>query len=250
MSNTALSDIQEVIERSLFERIRTELVDKGYLPDVTQYPDTDGGVALWESDIATIKTNKGFAIEVFNENANYDNGVKKIPRIVLASGNFLQGSLGGDPGKIMQLNENNDFIALRTPPQTSDFFIDIRLVSNSVEQERILNAILSLALPKRGYIATYNDPEKLFFIRYISFYNQDDLDKGIIEKVLVYTVEDCWETEDIIISTDVAKITRIDLNINLQKYMDGNWGSDADKLMLYSGLSVNILDTTIVNINN
>ena len=102
-----LTSIQEIIERSIFENIRKGLVDLGYLPDILAvdiddvplYPDTEEGMTLYETDLSVIKLTKGFSIEVFNESSNFNKGIKKVPRIILKTGNFLPGVLGGDPQK-------------------------------------------------------------------------------------------------------------------------------------------------------
>lgn len=234
MSATPLSDIQEMIERSLFEVIRLELVDKGYLPDITDldtYPDTQVGWDQWEADISTIVLNMGFAIELFGVGNSESRGIKKVPRIVLETGNFLPGALGGDPLPFFE-DQGDSYSALVTPPQTTDFYINFHLVSNSIAQHRVLNSILGLSVPRRGYIKYYNDPTKSFFARYLNYYNIDDTDGGIIEHIYAYEIPDAWDQEDIIVLENIAKINEITLNPNLQKYMDGSWGNDSDPLIV------------------
>ena len=241
MSATALSDLQEIVERSIFEAIRKELVDKGYLPDITaqvetspntfvdKYPNTTAGRLLWETDIKAIVTSKGFAIELYSEGSNYNKGVKKTPRIVLNSGSMLPGSLGGDPSRFYS-GQGASFQAKVTPPQTVDFFMDINAVAQDVEQERVLNAIMALALPRKGYIPWYNSSTEKFFVRFINYFNADNGDQGIIEKVFGYEIPDCWDRGDVIVSTEIAKMTDIEVNVNLQKYMDGSWGYIAETI--------------------
>ena len=132
MSATALSNIQEIIERSLFEVIRLELVDKGYLPDIADtgtYPDNSTGWAQWEADLAAIIISMGFAIEIFSGGSSESRGVQKIPRIVIDSGNFLPGALGGDPRRFFS-DQGADYQALVTPPQTVDFYLNFHNVQN------------------------------------------------------------------------------------------------------------------------
>lgn len=240
MSTTPLSNLQELVERSLFESIRKEVVDKGYLPDITaqveitpvtipptytnKYPNTLQGRQQWELDIKNIVNSKGFAIEIYNEGSNLGKGIKKVPRIVINSGNSLPGALGGDPSRFYE-DTGNSYLPMVTPPQTVDLFIDIHVVSDNVIQERILNAIMALALPRRGYIKHYNDPTKTFFIRFINFYDRDDLEGGIVEKVYGYEIPDCWDRADIQVGPAVSKITQITVPVTLQKYMDGTWNN-------------------------
>jgi hypothetical protein len=236
MSTIALSSTQELIERSLFEVIRKELVDKNYLPDIVLYPDTKVGYDNYNIAISSIVTSKGFAIEIYNEGSNYAKGVKKIPRIVINTGNFLPGALGGDPQKIYS-DQGTYYQALITPPQTVDFFINIHLVSETVEQERLLNSIISLAMQRRGYVPFYNDNSQTFFCRYLNFFHIDDVDEGLMEKVYAYVVEDCYDTEDKVFGEVIAKMSQITLHPNIMKYIDGDWGETiVDKLQVWSSL--------------
>ena len=232
MSNTALSNTQELIERSLFEVIRKELVDKGYIPDITLFADDETGYDLYQAAVQTIVQNKGYSIELYNEGSNAAKGIKKTPRIVINTGNFLPGALGGDPQRIFQ-DQGLYYQALITPPQTVDFFINIHLVSADVEQERILNSLLSLAIQRRSYIPFYSDPNETFFCRYLNFFQMDDMNQGIMEKVYAYVTEDCYDTEDRVIMDNIAKLTQISLHPNIQKYLDGEWGStDTDPIVV------------------
>jgi len=234
MSATALTDIQELIERSLFHAVRQEVVDKGYLPDVSDdvtYTDDQAGWDQWEADITTIVAGLGFAIEVFNAGSNEAKGIKKVPRIVIETGNFLPGALGGDPRRFF-VDGGSDYQAKVTPPQTTDFYLNFCLVSNTAAQARILNAILALAIPRRGYIPWWTDGTKTFFARYLNYYNRTDTDEGIIEHVYAYEIPDAWDHEDIEVIASVAKINEITLNTNLQKYMDRTWGHDTTPLIV------------------
>lgn len=224
MSNIPLSNIQTLIERSLFEAIRKELVDKGYLPDVTRYPNTAQGKLDYETALSGIVTQQGFAIELFSEGSNAAKGVKKVPRIVINTSTSLPGAIGGDPMRYYQ-DQGINYDALVMPPQMVDFYINIRLVSINVVQERILNSILALALPRRGYIPWYSDRTKYIFCRNLNVYDAPDVEVGIIEKINAYEVPDCWDMEDRVVIGGLAKISEIDIHPNVQKYIDGEWGS-------------------------
>jgi len=240
MSATALTSIQEIIERSLFEAIRQEIVDKEYLPDVADtgtYPDSEAGWAAWEAAITAVVAAKGFAIELFSGGSNEAKGIKKVPRIVIECGNFLPGDLGGDPRRFFN-DATTHYEALVTPPQTVNLFISFHLISNSVAQTRILNAIMSLAVPRRHYHPWYNDGTKTFFAEYLNYYDQSNVDEGITEYVYAYKVPDAWDHEDVAIDSvaagdnTIAKMTEITLNTNVQKYMDRTWGQDSTPLIV------------------
>ena len=234
MSDIPLSDVQEIIERSLFEAIRKELVDKEYLPDVSDtglFPNNPTGYAAWNAAIQAIITAKGFAIELFGVGNNEDKGVKKIPRIVLESGNVLPGALGGDPLRYFEDN-GTYYKSLVTPPQTTDYYLNIIMVSNTIIQSRILNNIVALGMPRRGYVPFYNDPTKSFFIRYLNYFEANNEDRGLIEHIYSYEIKDAWDIDAIELTDDIPKMSEITFNINLQKYMDGSWGYDTDPLIV------------------
>jgi hypothetical protein len=234
MSATALTNIQEIIERSIFEVIRLELVDKGYLPDISDtgtYPDTNPGHAQWETDINAIVVAKGFAIELFGAGNNQAKGTKKVPRIVIESGNFLPGALGGDPRRYFS-DQGADYQALVTPPQTVDFYLNFCLVSGTAAQNRVLNALMALTIKRRGYIPWYSDGTKTFFARYLNYYDRNEEDKGIIEHVYAYEIPDAWDHEDIEVYDSIAKLNELTFNINIQKYEDGSWGHDATTMVV------------------
>ena len=232
MSNIPLSNIQELIERTLFENIRQEVVDKGYLPDITQFENSEVGVILYNEAVEEIMAKEGFVIDVFNENASFEHGIKKIPRIVINSGNFLPGDIGGDPLRFFEAQENGTFTAMILPPQTVSFFINIQLISNHIKQERILNSLLALAVPRRRYLKWYNNPDKSFFIRHLNYWDIDDESHGIIEKVHAYEVPDCWDRNNEVVQQNIAKINQITLNTLLAKYKDGVITSDTGKLII------------------
>lgn len=240
MSTTPLSNSQEIIERSIFERIRLEIVDKGYypniaatsgLPAVPVYPNTPAGKVLLDNDVASIVTSKGFAIELFNNVNSKALGTKKIPRIVINSDSFLEGALGGDSTKIFR-TVGQGFSAYQQPPQTSNFYFNIRLVSNNVSQERILTSLLSLALPKRAYIPLYNAPTYNFFCRNLNSMDISNETEGYIEKYLAYEVQDVWDMEDALIAENITAISQITLHPNVQSYRDGTFGYGSDDLVI------------------
>lgn len=234
MSNIPLSNIQEIIERSLFEDIRKEIVDKGYLPDISDvgtYPDSQVGWDQWQSDIDDIVTNQGFAIEIFGVGNNKAKGTKKVPRIVLEPGNFLPGALGGDPRNTFEAADGNTFNILKTPLQTTDFYMNICIVAETIQQLRTLTGILAISVPRRGYHNFYNDPTKTFFARFLNYYDRDDESEGFLEHVYSYEIPDAWDQENQEIGT-IAAINEITFNTNIQKYMDGSWGSDSDPLVV------------------
>lgn len=233
--NTPLADIQEVIERSVFEAIRKQCVAKGYTPDIADtltYPDTPAGYTQYQTDLQAIWSqvppDPTFPIEIFSNANNEYTGQKKAPRIVIVSQDFLPGALGGDSTRIYQRDTDSDpYTALVLPPQSADFHLNIHLVSQTVEQQRILNAILSNAIPRRGYIKRYtvagDDLEFSgnLFIKNFGYVDVPGLYDGMMEKVFRYEVSDVWETECVEDGT-FAEIQEINVDINITDDEDPN----------------------------
>jgi len=159
MSAIALSNMEEVLERSLYQRLLNECKDKGYTPDVqntTLYPNTTVGFAALELAYQTIVTSKGYSIEIFNFGKGDARVNKRVPRIVIQTQNVMEGSLGGDSSRIYTIdNLTGKYYAETMPPQTSDFIVDVHLIADTGIQMRVLNAILALAIPRRGFIPFY-----------------------------------------------------------------------------------------------
>lgn len=228
MSLTPFINTIERVDRSLFSRLLLESIDKGYTPDITNdiaFPDDAGGVAALAAAYAAIKASLGFAVEIFGMGANTKKYSEKVPRIVILGRSRLPGALGSQPDRYYQgigtdpsipidplTNPLDHYDALELPPQTADFQYDISLVYETAEQNRILTQILSLALPKRGYINWYDqgvDEIEKPFIRQVGFDNYPVNDHGYKEDKYLYVVEDIFETADRPIASPIAPIVEI-----------------------------------------
>lgn len=232
MSAIPLSDIQSVIETTIFERIRVECVDKGYTPDITNvaYPNNPTGQTAWDTALKTIQTNVGFAIEVFNNASTQARGQKKVPRIVISPQPFLEGALGGDSSRVYSLQNNGTFNATILPPQTSEYYCNIHLVANTAAQIRILQALLSLAIPVRGYIPIFDRNTLLFkteniFIRKLNGYPIPQTAEGIMEFVYRFQVPDIFEVEERLVAAGLAKLVEIKANIKIEDANDNVTGT-------------------------
>jgi len=213
MSNIALSNVEEVLERSLFQRLLDECIAKGYSPNVqnaTLYPNSAVGFTALEAAYNTIVASKGYSIEVFNFAKGDARVRKKVPRIVIQTQSVMEGSLGGDSSRIYTLdNVTNKYYAETLPPQTSDFIVDIHLIAETAIQMRVLNALLALAIPRRGFIPFYNDSAHKFFTLYLSYLEIQDKEVGLIEKVYRYKIPDLFETNRDMVATGIPKLTQV-----------------------------------------
>lgn len=227
MSITPLSTTEELIERSYFHSIRKELVDKGYLPDIDDtvtYPDTNAGYAAWKAAINTIVTNKGFCIEVFNYASSESRGSKKVPRIVIQTTSAVPGTIGGDSTYYFRPS-GGQFNGVIRPPQTVDFFFNIHLLGMTAEQMRVMNAVIALALPRRGYIPFYDDPDYKFYIENTQSNSYDSARDNIMERILAYKSPDLYDRAEITALSNIAQINEIRIEPTVN-------GSDTDPIIV------------------
>ena len=219
-----LSNIQEVIELTLFHAIRLEVVSQGYLPDIMSFADTPAGSAAYEAAIQAVVTAKGFCCEVFNNSNPDDKGVKKIPRITLKSEMYMPGDVGGDSSRtyVEHINQQGTkyFSAHIRPPMTVDFGFNIHLLCNNASQYRLMNSMLANAIPLRGYVPVFqraglNTETYNIFVENISFnalpISRDDF--AVLEYVLRYQVKDVFLVEFMQDLGNVAALNEIVLNL-------------------------------------
>lgn len=215
-----LSNLEERLERSIFEELRKVLVSEGYLPNIednVRYPFVNGkptalANANWDADLATIAATKGFAIELFNYSSSDAKGTKKVPRIVIESNRTMTSELGA-PSIAYTLEDPNNASQLLKQPlpfRASTFYFDIHLVGNSARQIRILNSILSRALANVKYIPFY-DTQDLFFIQQTGYFEVPGQQEGIEEKVYSYEVPDLYDLAEV--AYPIAKMRIIDVFI-------------------------------------
>lgn len=219
--DTSLTDIQEVLERSIFHTIREQCVAKGYTPNILDYPKTELGFRQYLEALSDIKVQEGFAIEVFNTGAPADRVSKQLPRIVLNIQGYLPGSIGSDLVHQYQLEAGDKYTKYTLPPGTSDLYLNIHIVSSNTPQHRILSALMALSIPRKGYINIWNseindwEPEGYIFCNHLSYvpvrqYNSP----GTMETIYRYVFPDVFETTAIRKLTDISPLKEIDLNIS------------------------------------
>lgn len=231
----ALNNIQEVVERSIFAAIGNRLVAEGYLPDITnagRYP-VDGnnltpiGQENWQTDITTIATSKGFAIELFGCSAGKAKGLKKIPRIVIVPKRIMPGDLGYPPQDFYNIISAPGitpvvYSKFQYPKESANMHYDIHLVSETQAQLRIMNAILQLVLGQKVYVYLYNDTTQNFFIKQYNYYDTPDPKDGIEENIYQYEVQDLY-----LVDISTVTISPI-LSIGLDFVIGYNKGEQMD----------------------
>lgn len=209
-----LSDLEEVLERSIFHAIRETVVAEGYLPQINDFDVEDTDVLVAENQKVeyqeaktSIFNSKGFVIDIFGPGNAQSRGYKKVPRIVIDSVSFQPGELGGDTTPVYELI-GGVYVKTKNQSVASDFYYNIYIVSNSIAQQRILNAVVARALPRRGYIKTYLNQTIQFdgnlLVKYLLSGDTPDLPEGILEKFFSYVTPDVFEGLPEIVSTTVG----------------------------------------------
>jgi len=211
----ALSNIQQLIERSIFEAIRKVLINSGYLPDINNYPNTQQGDDQYKAAIDSIASVKKFAAEIFGHSSPQSKELKRTPRIVMITRRAMTGDIGNVPIAIYEKNPLAPDTRMKIQPdqETADLQIDIHCVSSSADQDRVVNAVLAAAIGKRAFLQLYDDPTQRFFIRQYSAYDLPDTQEGIIERISSYEIKDLWMFDGVVISTNVPPIKQITAEI-------------------------------------
>ena len=182
------------------------------------YYDDSNGVANYQAAQEAILAAKGFVIEIFGVGSSRAKYQKKIPRIVIIRNQSLPGTLGGNgdpvytPVGIDPLAPTS-YTKHVTPPQTVDFTYDIHIVTSTAEQNRVAHGLVAVALPQRGYIPLYNDPNTRIFLDFFSYRNIPNPGDNIEEDVYMYKVGDLYETGNNISDESIIPITEITTDI-------------------------------------
>lgn len=217
--------IQQRVERSIFEVLRKAILAKGYIPDIsngTRYPTGVGGKMTqtamdhWQTDLAAVIADKGWAVEIFGTSDSFAKGERRAPRIVIVPQRIMPGDIGFAPGlgTISDPEHEGGYLNIAFPDTSANMHYDIHLVSSSQAQSRFMNFILSTVLGKRKYIYFEDDNTDNFFIRHYNYYNVSDTNDGIEENVYTYEVPDLYIFPDSV-PIPIVPIIEIDTNIIL-----------------------------------
>jgi len=213
--NINIPQIEDQVDFAFFKAIMDLCVALGYTAnemDDTLYPDTDDGYNKLKQDIENIKSTKGFAIGVFGVGNTDDKGYETYPRIVLASRAFLAGDVGNNPDPVYTKDpKTNTFNVDTLPPRTSDYYLNVHVISGSASQKNLLNGIIANALPKRGYIDLPDVPGRKIFIHEINTTTPEDPERGIMERIYSYEIKDLWESTPVRKPEAVPPINQVDI---------------------------------------
>lgn len=220
----ALSDTQEKVERSVFEVLRLALVEYGYLPDVTTFPNNAAGESAYNAAKKSIKTSKGFCIELFGVGSQKDKYLKKVPRIVISRRRFSPSSEIGAPsnyyfesGGTLSDGTQKNYIKKRGINNILEGYYDIIISNSQAKADRVMNAIAHQVLPGIGYIPYHGNTadgkvNERFFMDFVGQYENHDDEDGVHNYFLTYRIPDLCLFNPITIDSDTAPIKCITLD--------------------------------------
>ena len=196
---------QEVIERSLY----ASLMQVALQLDLTVNPELYLPVSVENQQRyqAAVEAKDKF-IYIFGVGNNQVRGPKIVPRITIDLNAYYPGNVGIEAFMIGDEKENEEYRQYLYPFETKNVQFDIHLVANRSEDLRLLHSIMYTALPVRGYIKPfvestlqeYLENKGLYksgnlYLEISNYYDHNDQEHGLLEKVYSYTVIDSYIEE-------------------------------------------------------
>ena len=168
-------------------------------------------------------------IGIYGVGNNQARGIKQVPRITIDLNAYYPGDLGVEQFIIGDIDDNEQYALYEQPFETKDTMFDIHLVANNSQDMRTLHQIMYTALPARGYIKPFreatladylNNPGLLktgnIFLQVGNYYDHNDNDHGLLEKVYTYTCVDGLLDQKLAEGNPVSPIKEIKTDITLE----------------------------------
>lgn len=226
---------QGIIERSLYASLMQVTLQLGKTIDPELYlPVSTQNQQRYQHDMEAIDK----FIYIFGVGNNQVRGPKIVPRITIDLNAYYPGNIGTEAFMVGDEKINDEYRQYSYPFETKNAQFDIHLVANRSEDLRLLHSILYTALPVRGYIKPFLEAslqEYLvnkglaktgnLYIEVSNYYDHNDQEHGLLEKVYSYTVVDSYIEEVFPEGATFAPIKDISALIQL----DGPDGSSSNK---------------------
>ena len=226
---------QTVIERTLYASILRVALNAGVTVNPEDYlPVTVENMQRYQQACSSLET----FVAIFGVGNSQVRGQKILPRITIDLTSYYPGDLGVEPYMIGDKGENEKFTLYGYPFETKNSSYDIHLVAQNANQMRLLHQILYTALPGKGYIRPFvfetmaeylQNPGLLksgnLFVQVGNFYDHNDVDHGILEKVYTYDcidglIDETIKDANIAPIRDITAIINSDLKISVGLYSD------------------------------
>lgn len=196
---------QEIIERSLYASLMQVALQLNLTVDPEDYlPVNTTNSERYKEDKEAIDK----FIYIFGVGNNQVRGAKIVPRITVDLNAYYPGDIGTEAFMVGDEKINDEYRQYIYPFETKNAQFDIHLVANKSEDMRLLHSIMYTALPVRGYIKPFieqtlkdyiankglNKTGNLY-IEIANYYDHNDQEHGLLEKVYSYTVVDSYIEE-------------------------------------------------------
>lgn len=197
---------QEIIERSLYASLMQVALqlDRTIDPDLYLPVSVDNQKRYKEA----VEAIGDKFIYIFGVGNNQVRGPKIVPRITIDLNAYYPGNIGTEAFMVGDEKENEEYRQYLYPFETKNAQFDIHLVASKAGDMRLLHSILYTALPVRGYIKPFieNSLQEYLehkglnktgnlYIEVSNYYDHNDQEHGLLEKVYSYTVIDSYIEE-------------------------------------------------------
>lgn len=232
---------QEVIERSMYASLMQVALQLNRTIDPDLYlPVSVENQTRYQRDKDTIGDS---FIYIFGVGNNQVRGPKIVPRITIDLNAYYPGNIGTEAFMIGDEKENEEFRQYTYPFETKNVQFDVHLVANTSQDMRLLHSIMYTALPVRGYIKPFIESSLQEYLKnkglnktgnlYIevsNYYDHNDQDHGLLEKVYSYTIIDSYIEENFPKGATFAPIKDIRALI---QYYDSDGSVSDNKVSLH-----------------
>lgn len=207
---------EEIVERTFYASLLSTAINMGLTLNPDDYlPISQENESRYEQDKSNIKN----FVSIFGVGNNQTRGAKICPRITLDLQAYYPGMIGMEKYAIED-NANGNFNRVEHPFETKDISIDVHLVANNMPELRLLHNIMYLSLPARGYLVPYIgdfkdwvnkklQPTGNIYVEIGNYYDYNDKEHGILEKVYSYTCNDSIIDYSNITDEDIKPINDI-----------------------------------------
>lgn len=218
---------QEIIERSLYASLMQVALQLNRTIDPDLYLPVS--VENQQRYKEAVKAIGDKFIYIFGVGNNQVRGPKNVPRITIDLNAYYPGNIGTEAFMVGEEKENEEYRQYSYPFETKNVQFDIHLVASRTEDLRSLHGILYTALPVRGYIKPFLEASLQkylehkglaktgnLYIEVSNYYDHNDQEHGLLEKVYSYTVVDSYIEENFPEGATFAPIKDIRALIQLE----------------------------------
>lgn len=205
--------VQELIERSMYERLRLRLVAMGLTPDILEMDSMAEYVAALEA----IKASKGYSVELFGASSYESRGEKKHSRMVLDWVMFSVGDIGTSPGVNYAKEEDGSFSSFNSDVASYEGVMAIIVLAKSQVEARMLHQALRESLPSLAFIP-YHEGNGTFLVIQDGAVKTSSGSDMLQEWVYTYTIPDIFFNIKNV-GPNYAAINQIILDTELSSYL-------------------------------